>query len=273
MIDTEIMPDGSEIIHYNYPDIPLYIRTSRLSDYPDMQALCHWHDDIEFIHVFEGELDYYINGAAIRLCKNDSLMVNSRQMHYGYSVRGQDCHFSCILLNAGLDYLYFNPKEEPGAEIAELLSKTALLENSIEKACELEAVGILHILWSKILRYKKILPTPGSQAPPTDLEIQKCMVSYIYQHYGERITLADIAASGHVCRNKCCLIFKHYLQQSPVEFLNAYRLKAAHSLLIHTDKSITDIAYTCGFQHLSYFSKLFQECYGCTPKAYRKKHT
>lgn len=97
------------------------------------------------------------------------------------------------------------------------------------------------------------------------------MVSYLYQHYSEKITLDDIAASGHVSRSKCCRIFKHYLQQSPIDFLNAYRLKVSCSLLASTDKSITEIALACGFNHLSYFSKYFAENYGCTPREYRKQ--
>lgn len=41
-------------------------------------------------------------------------------------------------------------------------------------------------------------------------------------------------------------------------------------LLGNTEKSITEIAFSCGFNHLSYFSKMFQESYGCTPGEYRK---
>lgn len=47
MANIERMQDFSEVVHYENPDIPLYIRTSNLSIYPDMSAPCHWHDDIE----------------------------------------------------------------------------------------------------------------------------------------------------------------------------------------------------------------------------------
>ena len=105
-----------------------------------------------------------------------------------------------------------------------------------------------------------------------DLTLQKDMVSFIYQHYPEKISLNDIAAAGHVGRSKCCQIFKHYMQQSPVDFLNAYRLKISCQLLCTTQKSITEIAMLCGFNHLSYFSKYFAECYGCIPREYRILH-
>lgn len=61
MIDIDIMQDASEIIHYDRPGIPLYIHTSSLSSYRDMRALCHWHEDIEFIYVLNGMMNYAVN--------------------------------------------------------------------------------------------------------------------------------------------------------------------------------------------------------------------
>lgn len=116
-------------------------------------------------------------------------------------------------------------------------------------------------------------PSPDSDfaRPDPDSTAQKAMVSYIYQNYSGKITLDDIAAAGHVSRSKCCRIFHDYLRQSPVDFLNRYRLESSRRLLGESGLSVTDTATACGFGHLSYFSKLFRECFGCTPKEYRKR--
>jgi AraC-like DNA-binding protein len=48
------------------------------------------------------------------------------------------------------------------------------------------------------------------------------------------------------------------------------RLTEAARLLAECDSaSITDIAYAVGYNHVSYFNKLFKLDYGCTPKAFR----
>lgn len=291
MIETEVMQDSSEIVHYDRPGVPLYIHTAKLSSYPDMRAICHWHEDIEFIQVLEGKMNYHVNGKTILLRENDCIMVNSKQMHYGYAFQGEDCDFSCILFhpslfsgsrellrqsvdpvleNTGLEYLYFDAGEDFGREVSESLKRIVGLKESGEPAYELEIVGTVHILWSRILRHMDVFLVNGDKDSHTDLKIQKDMVAFIYRHYGEKITLSDIAEAGHVCRSKCCMIFKRYLQQSPIEFLNIYRMKTGSRLLLQTEKSITEIALSCGFNHLSYFSKMFQETYGCTPGAYRK---
>ena len=273
-ISIELMQDFSEIVHYEHTGIPLYIRTADLTVYPGMSAPCHWHDDIEWIYIISGKMCYYINGKRILLNEKDSLMVNARQMHYGYSYKEQDCHFLCILFhpslfgsnktllqkyvtpvieNSDCEYLYFHSKQTANAY-------------------ELQAIAVMFQLWSSLLRYGELAIQDSNGNNNSDLEIQKNMVSFIYQHYAEQISLNEIAASGNVSRSKCCLIFKHYLQQSPVDFLNTFRLKTSCSLLRNTEKSITEIAFSCGFNHLSYFSKLFIKNFGCTPREYRNKN-
>lgn len=287
----EIMPDYSEIVHYEQEGLPFYARTNKLSCYPDMSAPCHWHDNIEWIHVLDNKMYYYVNEKKLVLNKNDCLIINARQMHCGHPCENQDCEFSCVLFHPSLfcsnrlimqkyvtpilenpcfEYLHFTAQQDIGRETAEFIQEAVSLKNSGKEACELEAISVMQTLWCRLLARRELLPETDKSYKNGDLEIQKSMVSFIYQHYGEKLTLNEIAASGHVSRSKCCLIFKRYLHQSPIDFLNCYRLKASYNQLCHTDKNISEIAYDCGFNHLSYFSRLFADCYGCTPRECRR---
>lgn len=289
-IELQLMQDFSEMVHYEHTGIPLYIRTADLAMYPGMSAPCHWHDDIEWIYVMSGKMCYYINGKRILLNEKDALMVNSRQMHYGYSYKEQNCSFLCILFhpslfgsnkillqnyvipfieNSDCEYLHFSSKQARGQEIAEYLKQIRYLKEGSKSAYEMQVIAVMFQLWSSLLQGSDLAVQDYKGKNNSDLEIQKNMVSFIYQHYAEPITLNEIAASGNVSRSKCCLIFKRYLQQSPVDFLNTFRLKTSCSLLRNTKKSITEIAFSCGFNHLSYFSKLFVRNFGCTPREYR----
>lgn len=289
-IAIELMQDFSEIVPYEHTGIPLYIRTADLAAYPGMSAPCHWHDDIEWVYIMSGKMSYYINGKRIHLNEKDSLMVNARQMHYGCSYKGQDCHFLCILFhpslfgcnkallqkyvtpvieNADCEYLHFHSEQTRGQEIAEYLEQIHCLKAGAADAYEIQVIAVIFQLWSSLLQCRELVLQNSNSDGNSDLEIQKNMVSFIYQHYAEQISLNEIAASGNVSRSKCCLIFKHYLQQSPVDFLNTFRLKTSCNLLRNTEKSITEIAFSCGFNHLSYFSKLFIKNFDCTPREYR----
>lgn len=289
-IAIELMQDFSEIVPYEHTGIPLYIRTADLAAYPGMSAPCHWHDDIEWVYIMSGKMSYYINGKRILLNEKDSLMVNARQMHYGCSYKGQDCRFLCILFhpslfgcnkallqkyvtpvieNADCEYLHFHSEQTRGQEIAEYLEQIHCLKAGAADAYEIQVIAVIFQLWSSLLQCRELVLQNSNSDGNSDLEIQKNMVSFIYQHYAEQISLNEIAASGNVSRSKCCLIFKHYLQQSPVDFLNTFRLKTSCNLLRNTEKSITEIAFSCGFNHLSYFSKLFIKNFDCTPREYR----
>lgn len=52
---------------------------------------------------------------------------------------------------------------------------------------------------------------------------------------------------------------------TPVELLRRARVARAREQLLTTDKSISEIAYACGFSAPSYFNKCFKDEYGITP--------
>ena len=58
--------------------------------------------------------------------------------------------------------------------------------------------------------------------------------------------------------------------KKPMEYLNSYRVEKAAAKLLTSDASITDIAYSCGFNDLSYFIKTFKSLKGVTPARFRK---
>lgn len=294
MINIDIMQDASEIVHYDNQKLPLYIRRGILSSYPDMRALCHWHEDIELICILDGEMYYDINGKKILLKQGDSLFVNTRQMHYGYSNHHMECSFICILfhpallmnspfisekyiepvINSDLEYLQFSTDSTDGNHLLSLIKQMIQMKENADttQSFELNIMSTLFSVWNAIYDTCKkmellILDTPKQP----DLLVQKKMVSYIYQKYSEAISLEDIATAGNVSRSKCCMIFKKYLNQSPIDFLNAYRLEVTCHLLLNTDEKVSDIALSCGFNHISYYSKIFDNKYGCTPSEYRKQ--
>lgn len=68
----------------------------------------------------------------------------------------------------------------------------------------------------------------------------------------------------HLCRT-----FRKYLGFTPQAYLNDQRLNYAANLLKHSDHSIIDIVYECGFQSESTFYHNFSRRYGVSPLKYR----
>lgn len=70
--------------------------------------------------------------------------------------------------------------------------------------------------------------------------------------------------------------FIHYCKQitnvTPGKFLNQLRLEAATDLFIRNpEKSVTDVAFSCGFSSSQYFANTFRKHFRISPSDYRNK--
>ncbi|HBI00474.1 MAG TPA: hypothetical protein DDY18_02495 [Flavobacterium sp.] len=82
----------------------------------------------------------------------------------------------------------------------------------------------------------------------------------------------DFAASIGMSRMQLHRKLKSLLGVSTSEFLRNERLKASTELLKKGKANISEIAYSVGFNDVSYFSKCFKEMYHCTPTEYMERN-
>lgn len=289
MINLSVLKDASEIVHYDNVQFPVYIKKGDIAIFKDYQALCHWHEDIEFVKVIKGELDYFVDGKHFVIKEQDGLLVNSKAMHYGYSKDKVSCLFYCILWKPSLlcnteliQNSYIQPLLNHSNPVLELSSSNKAHQLLLEKFDQMQTIyekkvpgyellllGLLHMVWLDWYHIWETQLSQGVLDEKGDLLQQRQMVDYIYRTYQNRITLMDIAGSANICRSKCCELFKKYVKKSPMNFLNAHRLEVSMNLLMTTDLPITEVAFACGFQNPSYFSEMFLKYKGCTPKQFR----
>ena len=57
------------------------------------------------------------------------------------------------------------------------------------------------------------------------------------------------------------------------EFINSQRINYAANLLINSNLSVVEICYSCGFQNLGYFYKIFKKEYNTTPYLFKKQYS
>lgn len=93
--------------------------------------------------------------------------------------------------------------------------------------------------------------------------------SYVISHYGEQITVDDIARAVAVSQSYLTRLFRQQMGTSPHDYLLRYRITKAKQLLMETDLPIGAIAQRVGFPTASNFSYQFSKITGTTPRAYR----
>ena len=286
-MSLEMNDDRSEKVRYDYTDYPIYIRQGSLSAYPGYAAPAHWHDDIEFVAVLSGEMQYSVNGEIVTLTENEGIFVNARQMHFGFSAERKECDFICILLhplmlcvspaferqfampvleNRDMPYIKLSADTPWQKELLNCL--LGMYDAKDDVAAPLIISSLFLKIWSLIFKNSEILAPAKLQS--NDLTLLKNMISYIQKFYHQKITLGGIAAAGAVGQSKCCKLFDKYIGSTPNAYLIQYRLNRSVWYLENTDMNVTEIAHTVGFSSSSYYAETFRKWYGSSPSEYRK---
>jgi AraC-like DNA-binding protein len=93
---------------------------------------------------------------------------------------------------------------------------------------------------------------------------------FIAQNYMHPIKTIDIAKNVGLHPDYANSIFKKAFGVSLHQHVTNERINHAQRLLLTTDCSIADIAWSCGFNTISRFNSAFLKLNGCTPREYRK---
>lgn len=97
-------------------------------------------------------------------------------------------------------------------------------------------------------------------------------VNYIKEHSGERISLADMARMWKVSVAYLSRKFKEELGVGFSDYLSLSRLQRAETLLLEApEMSITEVAFSCGFNDSNYFSDKFKRQFGISPLKFRNQ--
>ncbi|MDR0542798.1 MAG: AraC family transcriptional regulator [Dysgonamonadaceae bacterium] len=97
----------------------------------------------------------------------------------------------------------------------------------------------------------------------------KLICDYIEQNYGKPITLAEVAAMVNMSESAFSHFFKKKTNLAFKEYLTNIRIFQACQLLTKTTHSIAEISFSCGFNNMSNFIRLFKERKGNSPLRYR----
>ncbi|ADQ47283.1 transcriptional regulator, AraC family [Caldicellulosiruptor kronotskyensis 2002] len=265
----------------------------------------HRHNFVEFMYVVKGEGTEHINSISYSLKPGTFSIVMPYQIHridyseqtplsiYVVAISFEELLApSSIFYKIGklllsydenvLPYYYFEGKEK---EVMDRLFKEAwIYYNQQDVWAEI-------ILKAKILeivayfdRCRNLVCEKSFQRPASNSVINRTqeesipvpfdywqLVYYVHKNYNQNIDLKTLSKEFHLSPSYISQLFKKLVGSNFHNFLNEVRLQHACSLLLSTDKPVTDIALEVGFDSYSTFARVFHKHKGMSAQEFRKR--
>ncbi len=94
---------------------------------------------------------------------------------------------------------------------------------------------------------------------------------FLLRNFARELTLGEIAWHVKKSEEHLARVFRKVTGQTVFDYLRTVRLETAKTLLIDSDKTLTEIARLTGFSSLALFSHNFSQYVGRSPSAYRQE--
>ncbi len=247
----------------------------------------HSHDYIELLYALDADAYVWLNGECCPFVTGDLIIVNSKVSH-ALTFNRASTHICIKFLpqilyadeNSLFEFKYVFPFLLGGSQ-QQIFHKDALQDTDVyrlvteimdewngkEPAFELVIRANILKIFTAIFRYwhnsNMVL---GENVVP---DIVKTAVRYMETHF-DTVTEDEVAKYCNVSYHYFSYIFKKTMGKSFREYISMLRFREAEKLLLSTDKSITEIAYACGFSTSSYFISKFKLHKNMTPSQFRK---
>ncbi|WP_052344327.1 helix-turn-helix domain-containing protein [Bacillus ndiopicus] len=277
--EIKLTEDLEEQIKYDFDDYEIAIFTQAYHHLRSDYIPIHWHNALQIIWVYQGSLEYQINNKIITITENSLLLINNRQLHSSKTIN-QNANVLCM--NFNLDFLH--PKLL-SAHVQPFFNKNPfayyLLPLSLEQKTKMSewindkkpnffsVVAFLTTLIEHLLTHYDVAMKNNEE---NEIALFNQMLQFVQENYQNSITVNDLASCALINKNACNQLFQKYTRLSPIKFVNKHRLYIAQGLILHTNKSISEISEEAGFNQVSYFVELFRKNYHLAPLQYRNKY-
>ncbi len=176
-------------------------------------------------------------------------------------------HFKCDSLPEAFNFdtstVYSMPPSRQVCDIfEEIIDQMLKKKVCYEKLCICKLLCLFSYLERGIAR-----DTPSNE----NFERIALAVHHINKNYNSNLPLSDYADMCNMSKYHFLRIFKKAVGVTPLEYRNNIRLEHAADMLCDENMTVEQISSLLGFSSASYFSTVFKQRYGVSPKQYQKQ--
>lgn len=248
----------------------------------------HCHEFYEIFITISGTVTHLINGITQKLPEGSLVFIRPDDCHaYVYDNPGstQTAYINLTFTCETADLLFAYLSDDfPSAYLLSCDMPPMVFLSSMEKKRLLSQISELNVVnWhdkaALKLRMRAILAdifvrffntVPSEEKNATPLWLSQLLGSM--EHPDNFSAGIDRMISlSHKSREHLTRSLKKYYGITPTEYINDLRINYASNLLLNTNTPILEICYSCGFQSVSNFYKVFRSKYHISPNDFRKQ--
>ncbi len=235
----------------------------------------NWHENIEIIKHISGEGYVLIDSEKYKLSDNNITIINSNSIHaFGTeSTVEYDCliidnrFFSENGIDSGKISFATNPNTERLSPIYTELGFA--IDKFRASPGELDIAKIRAFLLALVIELCEHHRESEERHTNYSTEKIKEVISYIYNNFQTPLSLDEISRQAKMSKYYLCREFKSMTSNTIFEFINVVRCREAKRK-IRQGLTVSEAAFSVGFDSLSYFTKKFKEINGKLPSEYKK---
>ena len=115
--------------------------------------------------------------------------------------------------------------------------------------------------------------SPENSVPRTQAELVKQAAAYISENINVKLTLKALSFRFKVSETYLQSSFRAVYGMPVMSFIRMQKMQSAAQALIHTTRSVDEIAEEYGYINESKFSAAFKKIMGDSPSTYRREHS
>lgn len=251
----------------------------------------HWHDEIELIYVKKGIGSITVDLRQHKVKGPTLVLILPGQLHSIDPLEDYTMEYENIIFHPSM--LFSKQTDVTATEFLQPLIARKITVPTVftpvypyyrdvitpidacDEICKTMPQGYELFIKSQLYQFLFVLSNRCRNLSSTKdnrktLDKMKVVLKYIENHYMDKITIADIAATADFSESHFMRYFKETMGTSFIDYLKDYRLTMASRLLTSSEAAILDIAAEVGFDNLSYFNRAFKQKYHMTPSHFRK---
>ena len=224
----------------------------------------HWHEAMEILFCLNGSVRIHIEHEHLTLQRNQLIVFDSKEVHSIHS-DSKLYMFLCIHVDKKQLSVYC-----PDLELYHIKCRPVSLDDS-KSTPYIHLCQLAHDLTRTNVENKNTSAMRSDGTALLMLALRK-IISYVNEHYTEKLSLEEVANQVGFSREYFCRFFKQHMGITFLRYLNEVRISHAGRILMNTDKSISEVMQESGFTNQTIFNRLFKEIYGMTPRQARNSY-